>query len=154
MGYSKSKKAVRHIQGYLDRLLEAETDISFPSRNPQRLAFALHNGLYAASFHPDTQRYLVLRKKFMIRYNATMVKCEIKDDLASLKQDMASNITLDDIVDPLGVIGAAIKHKADVMTFPDFDGNVVPIETWANNNGYVANKTDNGLLLWKIGVEI
>lgn len=153
MGYSKSKKAVRHVQSYLDRLLEAETDISFPSRNPQKLAYALHNGLYAAAYHPDTQKYLVIKKKFMVRYNANVVKCEVKDALESLRQK-ADNLTLEDIIEPIGVIGAMIKHKADIMTFPDFNGNIIPIQNWAGNNGYNVNQLEEGISLIKDGVEI
>lgn len=152
MVYSKSKRAVRRVQLYLDQLVAAEMNITFPDNDPSRLAYRIRDGIKAARLFPDTDRYAKLASKFIIRIQSGGVKCELRDSLEDMKSEMHNVISINDVNDPLGIIGAAIKHKADILHFPDArysSLNLAPIQNWANNNGYEIQKTEDHISLIK-----
>lgn len=151
--YSKSKRAVRKVQLYLDQMVAAEMNITFPDNDPTRLAYRIRDGIKAARSFPDSERYAKLSTKFIIRVQSGGVKCELRDDLSDMKSTMHNVISIEGVSDTLGIIGAAIKHKADVLNFPDArysNLNLTPIENWASNNGYAIQKTEDHVSLIKV----
>ena len=151
MGYSKSKKAVFKVKYYLDKMLESKVNISFQHRNPAKLAYSLHNAFHAARFFPDTKRYADLRGKFEITYHNQVVECTRKEQFEFTEPDPIDVVSISDIFDPLSVISSAIKYKASIMNFPDYDPSIMTttiIENWCQSNGYKLEPgEDNGITL-------
>lgn len=140
MAYSKSKKAVRRVQNYLEQMVKAETNIEFPASEPSKLAYYIRDGIKAARNFPEVIAYARLSSKYIIKSGPGKVICELRDVLELTRNNIRSQVSIPDIVDALGIIGAAITHKADVMIFPDASldaiPNITPLEKWAEKNDY------------------
>lgn len=150
MGYSNSKKAIERVQPILDVLLSAEQKLFFPSKHPQRLAYAIRDGINNASRFASFAQYAVLKDKFKIRIKPDGVSAEpraqlhYEDPIIELAQSLAS-LAVPDVNSVLQVVGAAIKHKAPELIFPDAaldDEAVTQLRKWTNSNNYtISNMT-------------
>jgi len=141
MGYSKSKKAVRRVQSYLEQMVKAETNIEFPSAEPSKLAYYIRDGIKAARNFPEVVgTYARLNSKYVIKSGPGKVICELRDVLELTRQGIRSQVSIPNVVDAIGIIGAAITHKADEMIFPDATldtiVNITPLKKWAEKNDY------------------
>lgn len=140
MGYSKSKKSIRRVQHYLDQMVIAEGNVEFASAEPTRLIYYIRDGIKAAQHFSEASNYARLSAKFVIKAGPGKVICELRDVLPLMRHQMKSEVSIPDVVDPLGIIGAAIKHHADIMIFPDASHDTIldktPIQNWADKNGY------------------
>lgn len=140
MGYSKSKKAVRRVTNYLEQMVRAETNIEFASNEPVKLAYYIRDGIKAARNFPEVINYARLSSKYVIKSGPGKVICELRDVLELTKNNIRSQVSIPDVVDAIGIIGAAITHKADEMIFPDASmdtvPNIIPLKKWAEKNDY------------------
>lgn len=171
MGYSKSKRAVRKVEPYLVQMVDAQGEIQFPAEEPSDFAYRLREGIYAAKENAlDQQKnpvqpfaqYASLNAKYLIRVKGPMVVCEPRDivPIARLRVTLG-HVNIPEVHDTLGIIGAAITHKAPVMIFPDAKSELIEprkVYTWAQTNGYflvlsdahlTLTKEDPGALAWK-----
>lgn len=171
MGYSKSKRAIRKVESYLQQMVSAVGEIQFADDNPSELAYRIREGYNAARNFAlaDNQQpvepyasYQALGAKFIIRVKGNAVICEPRDMLPSFRpKESLGQVNIPDVVDTLGVLGAAIMHKAPLMVFPDATSETVDpsrINTWAKSNGYflvvsdshvTLTKNDPGALAWR-----
>lgn len=160
MGYSKSTRAVQRVKKYLDEMLREDTQIEWASDDPSKLAYQLNDGLHAAK-HNAVDRdkrpvepyasYAHLKAKFILRIRPGRVVAEPRDvvPLQTLRVGM-SRLTLHEIRDVMEIVGAAIKHKAPEMFFPDADENEVNLPqlyAWASRNDYFIIPSDDGITL-------
>lgn len=162
MGYSKSKRAVRKVEPYLVQMVDAQGEIQFPAEEPSDFAYRLREGISASKEHALDQnknpiepfaRYASLQAKYLIRVKGSMVVCEPRDivPVARLRATLG-HVNIPDVHDTLGIIGAAITHKAPVMIFPDYKSDIVDprrIHAWAQSNGYFLVLSDAHLTLTK-----
>lgn len=160
MGYSKSTRAVQRVKKYLDEMLREDAQIEWVSDNPSKLAYQLNDGLHAAR-HNAVDRdkrpvepyatYSHLKAKFILRVGPGKVIAEPRDvvPLQTLRVGM-SRLTLHELSDNLEIVGAAIKHKAPEMFFPDADEKSVDLPqlyAWAVRNDYFIIPSDDGITL-------
>lgn len=162
MGYSKSKRAIRRVEPYLEQMVHADAEIQFPAEEPSDFAFKLREGIKASKEYAlDVEKqpvepyisYSGLMSKFIIRVKGPLVICEPRDviPLARLRQTLGQ-VSLPEVKDTLGIIGAAITHKAPIMVFPNANASSVEADRlnfWASNNDYFLVITDNHVTLTK-----
>lgn len=158
MGYSTAKKAIRKVVEYLDKMLEAETDVSFPAEDSLKLVYAIRTGIKAATAqavesaqnNEDIEPYLSYSKlgsKFIIRAKPGEVMCELRDaPIVSRLRNTLNAMSIPGVKDMLGIIGATIKHQsAKQLIFPDANGNTINSDkllTWAKSKDFSVTITD------------
>lgn len=160
MGYSKSPRAVHRVVKYLDEMLREDAQIEWVSEDPSKLAYQLNDGI-AAARHLALDRekrpvepyatYSHLKAKFIIKIASGKVVAEPRDvvPLMNVRAGM-SRMTIHELSDVLEIVGAAIKHKAPEMYFPDadsFTADLPQLYAWATRNGYFIIPSDDGITL-------
>jgi len=156
MPYARSKKAIQRVEHILRELLTATDDVVYQSLEPAKLAYQLHEGLKSAAVYPEYQAYADLRAKFVIRLKPGRVLLEFRGrPLVALKvvREQLSKMTVPEVADALGIVGAALTHKASEMVFPDAilnDDALATLHRWTSENGYhIINNYDRGVTLTK-----
>lgn len=160
MGYSNSPRAVQKVRKYLDEMLKEDAQIEWLDSNPAKLAYRINDGLHAAKVNAvDRDKrpvepyasYSRLKAKFIIRVGEGRVIAEPRDvvPLQTVRAGM-SRVTLHELSDVMELVGAAVKHKAPEMFFPDADPeqvNLSQLYAWASRNGYFIIPSDDGITL-------
>jgi hypothetical protein len=160
MGYSTSVRAVHRVKNHLDEMLRSETQLEWADENPAKLAYRLNDAFHAArhnAFNREKQpiepyvSYARLPAKFIIRIGNGKVIAEPRDimPLDTIRAGLA-RMVLHELSDVLEVVGAAIKHKAPEMFFPDADltsEELPQLYAWASKNSYFIIPSDDGVLL-------
>jgi hypothetical protein len=147
MGYSKSIDAFKKIQPMLDQLLTLEGSFVIPTERPDRLAYQIREGMYALKFNavPDGELYEEFMRRYAIKIKSREVFFELKNQPLQISEIRTTmqELVLPNLVQPLAIVGAAIKHKAPIMHFPDADvEGVETIKMWADNNSYEVEVKD------------
>jgi hypothetical protein len=157
VSYARSKKAILKVESVLKDLLEATDDIAFVSTEPQRLAYCIHEALRSAAVYPEYTNYAELRNKFVIRVKSNKVLAEIRNRqpvALKIMKEQLSKMTLDEVTDVLGIVGAAVKHKATELHFPLAilsQDDLRTLYNWTVTSGYHIIHHDNaGLTLTKV----
>lgn len=161
MGYSKSTRAVQRVKKFLDEMLQNDGQLEWPNADPSKLAYQINDGIHAAKANALNKEknpvepfatYSRLKSKFIIRVAAGKVIAEPRDviPLDTIVSGM-SRLTLHNLSDVLEIVGAAIKHNAPEMFFPDADefADLPQLYTWAVRNGYFIIPSDDGITLTK-----
>lgn len=160
MGYSKSPRAVQKVHKYLDEMLASETAIEWVHEDPSKLAYMLNDGIAAArSLALDRERkpvepfitYSRLKAKFIIHIKPGKVVASPRDviPMETVRAGL-SRMTIHTVTDVLEIVGAAIKHGAPEMFFPDADEestDLPQLYAWASRNGYHIIPSDDGITL-------
>ena len=158
MSYSRNKNALKRVQKILDDMLKAPEgeDISFMSTNPVKLAYQLHEALDVADTYMEFVKYRPLRKlfKFRTRFDRVVAECKAKPvDAKAILSDQLSKMTVDDVADVLGIIGAATKHKANELYFPKAiltDDDLNKLHKWTSMSGlFIINNYEVGITIVK-----
>jgi len=141
VGYSKSKKAIRRVELYLQQLVIAEGKIEFPSDDPATLSYRIREGSTASKgYVSEGEPYLGYAKivsRFRIHTRTGFVSCELRDELS--QPEGLGYVSIPDVSDTLGVIGATIKHRAPLLLFPDANIHTVVYDKlvlWGEKQGY------------------
>jgi hypothetical protein len=159
MSYSRNKNALKRVQKILDDMLKAPEgeDISFVSTSPVKLSYQLHEAFDVADTYMEYVQYRPLKKLFKIRVRSDRVVCERKGkpvDAKAILEQQLSKMTIDNVEDILGVIGAATKHKASEMYFPKAvleDDELSKLYKWTSISGYyIINNYDVGITITKV----
>lgn len=158
MSYSRNKNALKRVQKILDDMLKAPEgeDIAFISTNPLKLSYQLHEAFDVADTYPEFANYRPLKKLFKVRVRFDRVVCERKGkpvDAKAILEQQLSKMTIDNVADILGIIGAATKHKATEMYFPKAiltDDDLSKLYKWTSISGYyIINNYDVGITITK-----
>ena len=162
MGYSKSIRAFNRVRKFLDEMVDKNEPIVWPSDDAATLAYNIREGIKVAKdraldeTHPNREAYnpfAALGAKFIVRVKGLTVVAEPRDFSPQLSANTALNkMTIDDVVGPLEIVGAAIKHKAQDMFFPDADlttEDLVRVYTWSSKHDYFIVYSDVGVTLTK-----
>lgn len=158
MGYSKSPRAVKRVQNYLDEMLRSESFIEWAHEDPHKLAYWINDGLAAARANAiDRDRrpvepfasYSRLKAKYIIKIKAGKVVAEPRDivPLEIMRSGMGRMI-IRDVSDALEILGAVMTHNAPDMFFPDGQESAIPqLYAWGSRNGYFIIPSDDGITL-------
>ena len=151
MGYARTRSAVLRVEKILEALLLSEEDLAFPTDTPSKLAYHIHNGVYAARGFPEYNKYGRLLDKYRIRIRPSKVVCEVRDrssDFMPGLKEQLSKMTFDEVDNVEGVVGAIIRHKPKEAYFPSFDGDMATLFKWTEQNGYhIIDHDDAGITL-------
>lgn len=154
MGYSKSKRAIRRVETYLQQLVAAESKIDFPGEDTAKLAYYIREGITASrAFTSEGEPYISyarLNAKFVVRVKGSVVSCEPRDEV-NIPAGLG-HVSIPDVSDTLGIIGATIKHKASLIIFPDatiHSVDMTRLTSWGEKNGYLVIADDERVVLEK-----
>lgn len=175
MGYSKSPRAVQRVRNHLDEMVRSSERLEWVDEDPSKLAYRINDGIAAAKSNALTRdkqpvepyvTYARLKAKFIIKIDGNKVIAEPRDimPLEAVRAGMGKMV-LHELNDVLEIVGAAIKHKAPEMFFPDADDlneseDLPQLYAWASKNNYyiipsedgvTLTQTDPGDLAWKPG---
>lgn len=157
MAYARSKKSVLKLESVLKQLVEAKDDLVFQSLEPHRLAYSIHEALKSAAIYPEFYHYSLLRDKYTIRIKSNKVVAELKSKIIvgeTIIREQLGKMTIVEVSDIMGVVGAAVTHKAGEMFFPDAHFTVEGLSElyqWSEPAGYfIINHGDNGLTLTRV----
>lgn len=153
---------MRKVEPYLQQMVQAEGEIQFPAEEPGDFAYKLREGIEASKHHALDHlkrpiepfiSYAGLKSKYLIRVKGPLVICEPRDlvPIARLKTALGQ-VAIPEVIDTLGIIGAAITHKAPILVFPDAKEASVDcnrLSFWASQNGYYLVVGDNHVTLTK-----
>lgn len=153
MGYSKSKDTVKkkESQAILKLLLEFkdESEFKVPTALPTKLASRCRELLAIIEESPKSfPEFVDLVGKFSFHVNKDSIIVRRKHQLVSGTAEritpeglgVAESLVIPECRTALEIVGAAIKHKANVMVFPDatkLDSvALMDIYKWTSKNGY------------------
>lgn len=157
MGYSSSIRTVKRVEIYLQQMLNSTENIEFPVEDASKFAYQLRDGIRTAKKLSVDKHgmpvepfatYQRLSAKYIVRTRNNRVVCELRDVVPTVQ--LLGKLNLPGIVDTLTIIGAAIKHKAPVMVFPDASSKTVDetrLKLWAVDHGYDTVVSDNHVTL-------
>ena len=150
MGYVTTQSAILRVKPILDEMVQAEKDCSWPSDDP-RLAYRIREAI-AASKRLGIKEYAELSGKYIIRSAHGRTIAELRNKLAlELLMDSTARMTLREVISLSAVVGAAIKHKAREMFFPDAvleQEDIDKLTKWATSVGYeLLNHEEEGVTL-------
>jgi hypothetical protein len=159
MGYSDNKAVVDkpEVRLIIETILKSDADFKVPSNRPNDLAYAIREAFHVIELYPKSFANLVPAvDKFKIKTRGDHLLFVRKLGLITgspmpvTTEGLAAarSLVLDEVTKGLQAVGAAIKHKANEMTFPNFkltDYNVADFEKvyrWTSVNGYFITSTD------------
>lgn len=160
MGYQRSKRAIRKVEPYLQKMVESKDSIRFPTLDGPRFAYYLREAIHVskqfAALAEDQPfaSYAALSDKFIIRVKGNEVVCEKRDiaiPLATSPEQI--EVSLPGCIDTLEVIGAAAHHMTGKMIFPDANEDTVDseaLERWGEMKGYEVVIADNHVTLCRL----
>lgn len=159
MGYSKtSKYAITKVQTLLDQMLKSEGNVSWPSRDPQKLIYLLRDALSVAE-KDHSSPYRPLKSNFIIRNKGTHVLAERRNVVDIIGELSRSRMTIENITTLIEIIGAVITHKQHEMYFPDAlvnEEEILQLYNWCLEkeynivvgDGITVTKNDPGEAKW------
>jgi hypothetical protein len=163
VGYTKSKRAIKHVEIYLQQLVVAKGSVEFPVDDASKFAYYLREAFKVAKLFAKDEAgnlvqpfadYAALHARFIVRVKGNTVVCEPRDDVTiPTLREQFTQINIPDVKDTLGIIGAAIKHKASTMVFPHASKETIDagrVFHWASNNEYFLVVSENHVTLTKI----
>lgn len=139
MPYTNNESAIFRVKKYLDQMAEATTSLEWEAEQPHKLAFHIREGIAVARKTGNPLGNLA--GKFIIRSlsNKVVAQLRVNDpNFVELKRTL-NKMVFDDLDNLLEVVGAAIKHKADVMYFPNADlipEDLQKLFAWTSKNEY------------------
>lgn len=159
MGYSYSPMRVERMKAYLNSMLTANHELRWKSENTHMLAYHIREALVIAE-KKSIVPYSKLKSLFIVKnlgsYVSAVRRTETPDEVgANVK------LTLSEIENVEGVVGAVILHKANEMFFPDCvlnDAEAKVLFDWASplfynlvigESGTTVTKNDPGDAAWK-----
>ena len=162
MGYSKSIRAFNRVKGFLDEMVAKNEPIVWPASDPSKLAYYIREGIKVAKDrandekHPTRETYRPfssLSSKYLLRVKGGTVIAEPRDMLPELiASAVLSRMVIEDVVDPLEIVGAVIKHKAPELFFPSADLSLDTLQrvyAWSSKHDYFIVVSDIGITLTK-----
>lgn len=152
MGYSGNKAAVERVKPLLDQMVQAQQDLTWPSTNAHMLCYHIREAMTVAE-KLKIEPYDGLKVNWIIRNRGTKVVAERKnvETLQALQAAM-SNMELENVDSAMGIVGAAIMHKAHQMYFPDARLNpddVLALYSWCHKHGYFLVVAEVGVTITK-----
>lgn len=164
MTYSKSKRPINKVKTYLDQMVAAKGDLEFPADDPGKFAYSLREGIGASKSFAVTETgervepfasYSTLASKFVIRSKGSVVVCELRDSLpGTIQKDTLAKVSIPNVDNALGIIGAVLMHKAPCMVFPNASLATISdpekFVKWANTQNYVVTWSDNHVTLTRL----
>lgn len=152
MGYTLTRASIFRVKSYLDEMVAAKDDCMWATSDP-RLAYHLREGI-AATRKLELKEYAGLASKFKIKSSQGKVIAELRE--RSLEVEFAKatrRLTVRDVSTAIAIVGAAIKHNAPEMYFPDANLNkeeLEKVEKWARAKGYsIVSHGEGGITLTK-----
>lgn len=162
MGYGKSIRAFNRVKGYLDEMVSKNEIIIWTVADPAKTSYNIREGIKVAKerAHDETyptkdafKPYASLLAKFIVRVKGVTVIAEPRDLLPEMTAGEALHrMVIDDVTDPLEIVGAAIKHKVPEMFFPSADlsdAALLRIYAWSSKHDYFIVASDVGVTLTK-----
>ena len=146
MGYSRSRSALDRIRPLLEAIKQqpAGTRLRIPTADPVKLAYAVREGLNVAKelstesrYHDILEVYKLKTERDAIVFDPR-VKLEYENPIAQMA-DAFGPLDIPLVSDVIEIVGAAIKHKAPCITFPDAslsEHEITKLGKWTSNNGY------------------
>lgn len=155
MPYNPSVNAILRVKDHLNELYNSDKNVTFISDDARKLSMWIREGINFARLHPSSElyaKYASLYSKYKITLKNNNVVCVLRDVSPLEVHKQLNKMTIRDIVDGLGVVGALIEHKPEFVFFPDFTNDfdqMVIIEKYADKNGYKIIVNDVGITLTK-----
>ena len=162
MGYSKAIRAFNRVRNYLDEMVDKNEPIVWPTDDAATLAYNIREGIKVArdrvldEQYPNRESFkpfAALKAKYIVRVKGLTVVAEPRDFAPQLSANAVLNrMVIEEVVGPLEIVGAAIKHKAPEMFFPSADLTTEDLErvyTWSSKHEYFIVFSDVGVTLTK-----
>lgn len=150
MSYSSNVKVIEKMKSLLDQMVQAKTDLTWPTTNAHMLGYHIREALTIAK-KAGIKPYDTLKDRFVIRNRGDRVTAELKDKEAfTALQSVMSKVTLENLTSLMEIVGGAINHKAREMFFPDADlmpEELEKLHLWAEKNEYFMVASDAGVTL-------
>lgn len=158
MGYSQSKQSIERVRIILDTALKVNDRVSFPSKHPNKLAYAIREAFAASkAAKDDDHKYVELITKFKLRVKPDRIVFEPRDSISAgdaVVELIESRQALEvpGVTQVLQIVGACIQHKQDLV-FPDAkldESQTDQLVKWMDKNNYEITST-SPLTLMKNG---
>lgn len=158
MGYTTNRRAITRVKQHLDQMVAAENKIVWPANEPSKLAYQIREGITVSKDAAILEgkavepyhSYAKLKSKFIIRVESGTVVAEPRDGMPI--EAVIAAVTIPYVTDEMEIVGAAIKHKAPELFFPNANLLKMDAETlynWTERNGYYIVGGENGVTLIK-----
>jgi hypothetical protein len=164
--YNISKRAVQRMSAYLEAMYAGQRTMTWPSKEPEKLARRIREAMTAVQHHPQYERYIPLKILYVLHARSGFVEAEWVGTEEGVAQGVAAiptivqPLTLPDIYDLEGIVGAAIAYAAetDELTFPEAiiseeDKNTLYLWTIADGLWKFIDQDDAGITLTRKEVE-
>lgn len=140
MAYNTSRACVGRMSRYLEDMLHAQETITWPIAEPDKHARKIREAMSAARGYPEFERYHKLKQIYRLHPRSGWVEAEYIGVPKGIQVHVPTSITLNDVLDVQGVVGAAIKFavKSNELHFPKAvlsDDQKLALYTWAQSEG-------------------
>jgi hypothetical protein len=132
MGYTLTRASVIRNKAQLDQLLDLKTDLKFPTKRPDRLAYKLREAIRAAALFEEYSQYAVLKDMYVLRETASGVLAEYRPVdptgepiMVAPEQVKATPVTpesktVPDAISLMEILGFIMHHpKEHEVSFPN-----------------------------------
>lgn len=140
MTYNKSRGAVYRHRAYLDAMLNGRKTLSWPSSNPNSLAYKIREALAAAQEYEIFERYHELKHLYRISVNGGWVEAVYlgpeDDPISGLLARKPQRMRIEEASSVQAVVGACIElhERAVELFFPNVivedEENLAPLFRW------------------------
>lgn len=140
MPYNTSRRVVERNRGYLDAMVNARRTLTWPTTNPEKLAYRVREALAAARKYPEYGLYHELSIFYKIRVMSGWVEAEyIGPAPEQTTPSSLANMSVEEVEDANGVVGACIKFgsRTDELHFPNAvmeKNELHAVYSWGRNN--------------------
>lgn len=130
MTYNLSPKVVERMQEPLNRLLAGQETV-FSSDAPHKLAYALREAIAAAKRN-KLDPYDKLEYTFVVGHGKLTAKP--RESLVT-SMEVPPQV-VDSAISDFDVVASASRSKANELHFPNFNGDIAPVNVWAERKGF------------------
>lgn len=129
MTYNTSRACVLRMKGYLETMFAGRRSLTWPSREPEKLARRIREAMKAVQHHPEFKHYIPLKTWYTLHARSGFVEARflgqeegVEPGVEALSTVKAlEDLTLPDLTDLQSIVGAAIMYveKTEELVFPD-----------------------------------
>lgn len=152
MGYTTSTKAVSRMIEELKQLIKSNTNVEWVSTDPRTLAYRIREAIEVGrkrflAGSTEFEAVAKLKSKYIIKEYPNRVVAELRDGIPlDVLSSRLSVLTIKEVDDAFGIVGACIEHKGTTILFPDAIGtDLTMVRNWAAQNNSIVNEDESGV---------
>jgi len=156
MGYTTSTKAIARMGTELKQMINSTTNVEWTTPDPRTFAYRIREAIEVARkrFHSGSTEFEAIAKlksKYAIKEYPNRVVAELRDGIPlDILTSRLSILTIPNVSDAFGIVGACIQHAGATILFPDAHDVDEMVKNWASETGAVISTSESGVTVRQV----